>query len=79
MKSCFEFESTNRIAKKDTKITVHAKTYVKPNVGGALLFFFPELISAWKTDSFFLSLFFLGNYKFDNFSFKFYETEKGVK
>ena len=50
MKSCFEFESTNRIAKKDTKITVHVKTYVKPNVGGALLFggFFPELISAGK-------------------------------
>ena len=48
MKSCFEFESTNRIAKKDTKITVHAKTYVKSNVGGALFFggFFPELISA---------------------------------
>jgi hypothetical protein len=53
MKSCFEFESTNWIAKKDTKITVHAKTYVKSNVGGALFFggFFPELISAWKTDS----------------------------
>jgi hypothetical protein len=49
MKSCFEFESSNRIAKKDTKITVHAKTYVKSNVGGALLFggFFPELISAY--------------------------------
>ena len=38
MKSCFEFESTNRIAKKDTKITVNVKTYVKPNAGGALLF-----------------------------------------
>ena len=38
--------------KKDTKITVHAKTYVKSNVGGALLFggFFPELISSWKTN-----------------------------
>ena len=51
MKSCFEFESTNRIAKKDTKLdycAVHVKTYVKTNVGGALLFggFFPELISA---------------------------------
>ena len=66
--------------KKDTKITVHAKTYVKSNVGGALLFggFFPRTDFCLK-NKLSLSLVFLGNYKLEHFSLKFYETDKGVK
>ena len=83
MKSCFEFESTNRIAKKDTKLdycAVHVKTYVKTNVGGALLFggFFSRTDFCLK-NKLSLSLVFLGNYKLEHFSLKFYETDKGVK